>query len=298
MEPPDVVLERIAAELADAAALPTSCWSRDELADWVCGLQGIRARLDGLLCTAVHDAEVAAVPALDGARTMRAFIAARCGTNPADAGADLALGRWLDHFDHVGAALIGGRITRRHALALRDLDNPRTRVLLREAQGYLVEAAATCSWADFTAVCAQWVANADPDGELPTEHTRQRACFIKTHDDGSVSGRFHLDAIAGAALKNAVERKALELFDDDARTGRHRTHTQRMADALVELVARGTIRADGTVGAPLIHAPQPPTARSCAAPTTNPRATTSNAHPKTPALDRADSARLHTTVWL
>jgi len=157
----------------------------------------------------------------------------------------------------VSQALLDGSITRRHAQVLRDLDNPRSHSDLLAAQDYLVEAGTRCSWQDFVTVCNQWIANADPDGNLPDERTRNRRLTLKRRADGTLSGSFDLDTIGGDAVKNAIEREALRLFRIDADPthpeARTRNHTQRMADALVNLVTRGAIRKDGTVGAPLIH---------------------------------------------
>ncbi|MFN3218710.1 MAG: hypothetical protein ACE367_19620, partial [Acidimicrobiales bacterium] len=61
METPDVVLDELRTVLSDAGDIPLSCWSRDELADWLCGLQDIRAQIDGLLCTAAAAGQAAAL---------------------------------------------------------------------------------------------------------------------------------------------------------------------------------------------------------------------------------------------
>lgn len=258
MDTPEVVLDRLGVELDEAAEVPLSCWSRDELAGWLVGLQALRARVDGLLCAAAAEADRVGVAGLDGARTTRQFAAGRCSSNPVDVGGDVALGRWLDDHPDAREALAAGQITRRHVMALRDLDNPRTRVALREGIGYLVDAAAACTWADFTEICHRWIANADPDGVLPAEQLRRRSCTVKTHVDGTVSGRFRLDPVTGASLKSAVDREAMALFTADSQPdasipGGHRNHHQRTADALARLVARGSVRVDGRAGPPLIH---------------------------------------------
>jgi hypothetical protein len=258
VEEPTVVLERISDVLTDAAAVPLSCWSRHELADWLCGLQDIRARLDGLLCAAAAEGQFAALHQLDRARSLRQFVALRTGTNSADVGADLALGSWLVGFPVVAEALTAGRISRRHAQHLRELDNPRTHRHLLNGIDYLTAAAASdCTWKDFTDICAEWLANADPDGKLPDERERKRRCSMKKRADGTFGGSFDLDTLGGPAVRNAIEHEATRLFRIDADRNhpeaRTRNHAQRMADALVNLVTRGALRPDGTVGRPLIH---------------------------------------------
>lgn len=258
MEPPAVVLDQLRGVLNDAAAVPLSCWNRDELADWLCGLQDIRAQVDGLLCSAAAEGQSAALHQLDRVRSLRQFVALRTGTNPADVGADLALGTWLARFPLVADALNAGRISRRHAQTLSELDNPRTRHHLLAGIDYLVEAAASdLTWHDFIDICHRWLANADPDGELADDKVRTRRCSMKQRADGTLGGQFTLDTIGGDAVRNAVEREAHRLFRLDADPtnpeAETRNHTQRMADALVNLVTRGALRTDRTVGAPLVH---------------------------------------------
>jgi hypothetical protein len=257
VETPAAVLDRLRGVVADAAAIPLSCWNRDELADWVCGLQTIRAQVDGLVCAAAAEADNAAIQSLDGVRTLRQLVAGRTHTNPADVGADLSLGRWLRTYPTIADALSTGRITRRHALHLRDLDNPRSHRHLIEAQDYLTTAAADCSWDGFTETCARWLANADPDGRLADERRHTRRATLKRHADGTTTGTFRLDTIEGAAITTAIEHETLRLFRLDADPtnpdARHRTHAQRTADALVNLITRGATRLDTTTAAPLVH---------------------------------------------
>ena len=257
MEPPAVVLDELRTVLCDAGDIPLSCWSREELAEWLCGLQDIRAQIDGLLCTAAAEGQSAALYQLDRARSLRQFVALRTRTNPADVGADLALGTWLVGFPVVARALAAGRITRRHAVHLSELDNPRTHHHLLNGIDYLTDAAHGCSWKGFVEACNDWLAHADPDGKLPDETERTRRCSTKKRADGTVSGSFTLDTIGGDAVRTAIEREAHRLFCLDADPthpeSKQRNHTQRMADALVNLITRGALRTDRTVGAPLIH---------------------------------------------
>ncbi|MFN3218732.1 MAG: hypothetical protein ACE367_19735 [Acidimicrobiales bacterium] len=257
METPDVVLEELRTVLSDAGDIPLSCWSRDELAGWLCGLQDIRAQIDGLLCAAAAEGQSAALYQLDRARSLRQFVALRTRTNPADVGADLALGRWLAGFPVVARALAAGRITRRHAVHLRELDNPRTHQHLLDGIDYLTDAAHGCSWQGFIEACNEWLTHADTDGKLPDETERSRRCSTKKRADGTVSGQFNLDTIGGDAVRTAIEREAHRLFCIDADPSnpewKLRNHTQRMADALVNLITRGALRTDRTVGAPLVH---------------------------------------------
>ena len=44
------VLDQLRCALTDAVAMPLSCLSREDLAAWVCELQGLRAQMDALTC--------------------------------------------------------------------------------------------------------------------------------------------------------------------------------------------------------------------------------------------------------
>ena len=98
-----------------------------------------------------------------------------------------------------------------------------------------------------------WVLAADPDGEEPDEHLVDRFCTIVTNHDGTVSGSFKLDPIAGHAFATAVTRHEQRLLREDTEAGVERSPTQRRADVLLELLLRGATRDDGTIPAPFVH---------------------------------------------
>ena len=178
------------------------------------------------------------------------MIAAESGAEPRRVRALVRLGGWLQRFGVIGDAFGAGRISLQHVQAIRGVENPRTRVHLPEAQAMLVEAGESLSWPEFVAVLRYWELAADPDGEEPAEQMASRSCRYRQNRDGSVSGRFELDPVAGQAFVAALEAEAQALFRQDAEDGTVRTAAQRRADALVRLVCSG----DGVVRSrPLVH---------------------------------------------
>ena len=250
---PVSVAAGLTAALDQAAALPIECHSRSDVAAWVGALVEAKARIDGLLCTALSSAAVLGVPEAEGQRSMPAVVSARTGSDPRPVATDLRLGSWLRDYPLFTEAIIAGSITRRHVEVLRTLDGPRTRGHLAEAQEYLIDAARDCSWTDFVRAARYWELTFDPDGAEPIEQRATRSCSLRKTADGSVTGRFQLDPIAGQALLSALEQQERRLFRDDAESGTARTASQRRADALVDVVSRGAARPDGTVPAPLVH---------------------------------------------
>lgn len=243
--------------LGEAVEVPLSCYGPTDLLGYVTDLHRARARLDGLIAGALVAADQAGVAGQAGQRSLPAAVAAAGTLDPKAIGRDLALGRWLAHFDLIAGAFRCGRLTRRHVEVLRGADTPRTRTHLREGQEHLIEAAETCAFVDFTQVVAEWTMRADPDGEEPDEREKQRRCSVHKNADGSVTGSFRFATIAGDAFINALEREYQRLLAED-RTSTDperllRTETQRRADALVNLVTRGVGRTDASVPAPLVH---------------------------------------------
>lgn len=180
--------------------------------------------------------------------------------DPAQVGRDRTLGAWLRGFGELAEAFADGRLSRRHVEALTSLDNPRTRARLVEAQGYLVEAAVNCSWRDFKRVLAEWLIAGDPDGEEPREQVARRKLVLTERPDGTLKGVFELDPLAAAAVKTAVRHRAQQLWKADQQLDpeHRRTKSQLYADALVELIANGFRRADGTTPRPLVHVTMSP----------------------------------------
>ncbi len=251
-------LDRLETAIDEAQSVPIGCRSREQRAAWLFRMQGVRARIEAMCVDAAAAADLGGVQTLEPkVRTLRQFTVVRTNTSGVEVGCDLKLSQWLVQFPALADAFRAGRITRRHVEAVRAIDNPRTAKALRFHDSVLAEAGAACSWAGFEEVCERIVVYSDPDGLLRDERVRRRGVSITTNADGMVTGSFCLEPISGAAIKNALEREAARLADCDEDPGhpeaKVRNHKQRLADAMVNLVTKGALRPDGTVGAPLVH---------------------------------------------
>ena len=94
--------------------------------------------------------------------------------------------------------------------------------------------------------CATGSWGPTPTVRSPREQLAARSCSHRTNPDGTVSGRFHLDPLAGAAFTTAMERTVQRLWRHDHESGATRTAGQRRADAFMELLTEGS-------GEPLVH---------------------------------------------
>jgi hypothetical protein len=248
------ILTQARAAVEEMAGVPVACLAGEELVAWLDGVQALKTAVDAVLCRTLADGDPTQIAATDtGHRSVASFAAARSGANPRLLASDAALGAWLRDLPVIAAAFDGGLITRAHVAAIRQQDNSRTRSYLVEAQDYLVESATTLEWRDFQAVLRYWSLAADPDGEEPADHLDRRSCSYTTRPDGTVTGRFTLDPLSGAALRSAMTQLEQRLWRHDQDTGSLRTTTQRRADALIELVMAGAANLDHPLPDPLVH---------------------------------------------
>lgn len=229
------VVARFREVLDDAANLPISTLGTDEVTAWMVELRSIRARVSALTCQALSQPPTAAGSAAQtGHRSVADLIATETGENPRALRDEAGLGVWLTDFPVLADAFGAGRLSEAHVRAIRTRENPRTRPHLADAQSYLVEAAGSCQWNEFLAVLRYWELAADPDGIEPNDQTERRAFNYSRHADGTLTGRFTLDPVAGQALTSVVEHHLQRLFRADAESGIPRTSSQRRADALLQ----------------------------------------------------------------
>lgn len=243
------------AAIDELGALATASLPGEDVVRLAVELQRLRGRIDALACRVAVAVGATDLPALEGRRSVAAVLAARTGHDPRPIAGDVRLGTWLDDFAHFARAARRGALSRRHLDVLRQLDNTRTHHRLVEGQPDLIEAAATCSWAEFAQVARYWTLAADPDGAAPEDRVAARYCRLTKDTDGNVVGTFCLDPIAGEAFRSALSAEEQHLFraDADADTANERTASQRRADALVALAVRGAGRSPRTGPAPLVH---------------------------------------------
>jgi hypothetical protein len=167
------------------------------------GLVRLRNRIDAELARTVRVADLTQAPEHDGQKTMRSWLRGHARLSPAAAAAVIRQGRVIEQLPAVGAAFADGQVTGEQVSVVAPVVSDQRRaaaaeqgVDLAEVDRVLAETAATRPHADLARVVHHYLACLDPDGTEP-DPTEGRSLTIATHADGSVSGRFELDAVGG-----------------------------------------------------------------------------------------------------
>ncbi|MGY1835390.1 DUF222 domain-containing protein, partial [Blastococcus sp. SYSU DS0510] len=162
----------------------------------------------------------------------------------------------LPELPAVAAAFAAGAITAEAVVVIAAVATPGNLaaaaaqdVDLAGVDAALAEVAASRPHAELRQVVAHYLARLDPDGPEP-DPTDQRSLSLTKHADGSVSGRFELDAVGGEKFQAAVE----SLLQAARPAGDMRTRAQQLGDALVQLADNAL--AAGTLPVLRTHKPQ------------------------------------------
>ncbi|MCZ2830761.1 DUF222 domain-containing protein [Modestobacter sp. VKM Ac-2986] len=172
----------------------------------------------------------------DGLKTMQSWLRGHGRLSPASASRLVAHGRALEHLPAVAAGFATGALTPDQVAVAAQVATPE-RLAQAAAQDVDVRGfdealaeAAINSPARLPEVVAIYLAALDPDGPEP-DPTEGRRLLIAKHADGSVSGRFDLDAVGGEKVQAALE----SIVQAARPKGDTRTRAQQNADALVQL---------------------------------------------------------------
>jgi hypothetical protein len=194
-------------------------------------------RLDAVLARLVRSAEVSQAPERDGQKSMAAWLRGHCRQSPGAASRVVTAGRALEHLPVLAEAAQAGLVSAEQVAVVTRLVTPQrleafaaAGVDLAEVDGVVTGVAVEADHAALVQVVNAYLAALDPDGPEP-DPTEGRSLTISRHGDGSVSGRFHLDAVGGEKLQAAVEAHV----QADRPAGDERTRAQRQGDALVQL---------------------------------------------------------------
>jgi hypothetical protein len=196
-----------------------------------------RNRLDAELTRTVRHAEVTGAPEHDGLKSMRSWLIGHARLAPAEAMRIVRSGRVLEHFPALAAGFADGVVTAAQVNVVAEKVGPSERAAAAE-QGIDL-AAFDQAWAavaaeaphDVLRVAVQAFDDAlDPNGVEP-DPTEGRRFSIAKHADGSVTGRFDLDAVGGEKVQAAIE----SIVQANRPKGDDRTRGQQNADAFVQL---------------------------------------------------------------
>lgn len=200
-------------------------------------LVAARNRLDAEITRTVRHAERTQAAEHDGLRAMRSWLIGHVRLSANDASRIIRAGRALEHFPALAAGFADGSVTAAQfdvvASAVGESERARA-----DEQGVDLApfdeawtAVAVEAPHQVLAVAVRAFEDAlDPDGEEP-DPTEERRLSIAQHADGSITGRFDLDAVGGEKVRAAIE----SIVQADRPQGDLRTRAQQNADALVQL---------------------------------------------------------------
>jgi hypothetical protein len=198
--------------------------------------KGLRQVIDSLECEFSVEArrcQETGTHLANGNPTVVTWLSRLCGMSATSAADRLCVGTQLESLPKIGEALRNGDISYQSTALLchlRDQLGDKRELFVEDE---MLEHARNLSVASLRYLCRYARHVADPDGffnEAEADYSRRRLDISQMGD-----GMYCLDAIldpeAGAALKTALDSLAKRLGPDD-----DRSHKQRMADSLHELV--------------------------------------------------------------
>jgi hypothetical protein len=196
----------------------------------------LKNRVDAELARTVREGELTQASDHDGAKTMQSWLRGHGRLSSSSAHRVVASGRALEHLPAVAAAFAAGRVTaeavaviapvardeHRAAAAAADVD-------LAAVDAVLADTAATRPVKELAQVVHHYLARLDPDGTEP-DPTEGRRFAMAQHPDGSWSGRFELDAVAGEKVATVLE----SMVQANRPQGDMRNRSQQLGDAFVQ----------------------------------------------------------------
>ena len=193
-------------------------------------------RLDAQVARTVREGELTQAAEHDGQTSMRSWLRGHARLSPAAAGKLVRAGRALEHLPAVAAAFADGRLTAEQVAVIAPITRDEHRaaaaaqdVDLGEVDQTLAEVAAARPHSELAQVVHHYLARLDPDGPEP-DPTEGRRLAIARHADGSITGRFELDAVGGEKVQAVLE----SMVQANRPAGDTRTRGQRLGDAFVQ----------------------------------------------------------------
>ena len=194
-------------------------------------------RASAELTRTVRHAELTQAAERDGLKSMRSWLIGHARFAPDNASRVVRSGRVLAQFPVLAAGFAEGAVTAAQVNVVAAAVGP-SEVARAEAQGIDLAAfdrdwalvAAESRHESLVLAVGRFKNALDPDGPEP-DPTEGRRLTIAKHSDGSVTGRFDLDAVGGEKVQAALE----SIVQANRPKGDERTRAQQNADALVQL---------------------------------------------------------------
>ncbi len=194
-------------------------------------------RLAAEVARTVREAEVSGAAEVDGLKSMASWLRGHAHLSTAEAARVVRTGRALEHLPAMTAVFAAGHITGEQAGLVARVAEPghlaraaEQDVDLGVVDTVLTEVAVARPHADTATAVHHYLDRLDADGPEP-DPTEERRLVIAKHADGSITGRFDLDAVGGEKLQTALE----SVLQAGRCAGDERTRAQQLADALVQL---------------------------------------------------------------
>ncbi|MEI4272601.1 DUF222 domain-containing protein [Klenkia sp. LSe6-5] len=196
-----------------------------------------RNRLDAVIARLARHAELTQAVEVDGLVSVRSWLIGHLRLSGAEASRIVRVGRAVEHFPVMGEAFADGSVSAAQVDVVASAVGDRERAAA-QLQGIdlgvfdraWTQVAMSSSHRALVTAVQAFVEALDPDGVEP-DPVEQRSLSISTHADGTVSGRFDLDAVGGEKVKTALE----SIVQADRPDGDLRSRAQRQGGALVQL---------------------------------------------------------------
>ena len=205
--------------------------------DRVALLVAVMNQVSAELTRSVRDAQNTQAAEHDGLKSMRSWLIGHTRLAPGEASRIVRSGRVLEHFPEMAAGFAAGDITAAQVDVVAKVVGPAE--LSAAAEQGIDLAAFDHDWTtvatespheSLTMAVQAFDAALDPDGREP-DPTEGRRLTVAKHADGSITGRFDLDAVGGEKVQAAIE----SIVQANRPKGDDRTRSQQNADALVQL---------------------------------------------------------------
>uniref|UniRef100_UPI000DE554C0 DUF222 domain-containing protein n=1 Tax=Blastococcus atacamensis TaxID=2070508 RepID=UPI000DE554C0 len=200
-------------------------------------LLALSNRLAAEVTRTVRQCELAGAADFDGKASMTAWLRGHARLSAAEAGRVVRNGRALEQLPALASAFAAGTVSAEAVAAVAPVASPANVAAAEEhdvdlagIDAVFAEVAASRPHAELRRAVSHYLDRLDPDGAEP-DPTEQRSLTLAKHADGSLTGRFELDAVGGEKFQAAIE----SIVQASRPAGDMRTRAQQSADALVQL---------------------------------------------------------------
>ena len=231
-------MHRLNEAIDGLAAVDVDTLSGGELDEWVIGLQRARHRLAGIAAGALSRWDTLGVWQTDGSRSAATRLARDCSTSPRTAHIDLRRARKLRAMPVTAAAVTAGRVSMDHVDLLGRADQPHRHDLFMRDEQVLVEQCARLRYTQATRMVDYWSQRADAETDTPPDPEPASHLHASTTLDGTVRLDGSLGRVDGAIVTGELARLERQQYLADEAAGITRSHSQRLAAALVEMATR------------------------------------------------------------